>query len=297
MHRLAWCCLLFALSCDKDATTTTPASASATVAGSSEPLEKGNEIVAALSSVSFREGRVLEIQGDNVVFEYGRPDPGTGKKPQQTVPRARVWRVGQNLEAAPGDALVCRVASGTWLPCKVEARQDGAWSVVDSFGKTHQLKASELVRPDAATVTAIQAYLEREAKHRSFDQAFEAAGKPARAADWRPQKGDAVVVHFVGISWYGATVIEVLGGKDKVRIQYEGKVFPDRDVPLSAIAPQPRTPAEVAAGSFVLVKPKDKSGRWEHAKVVSVDGAHAEVVSRTDEKRKVERTDLVPIVK
>ena len=63
------------------------------------------EIVAALGPVSFREGRVLRLEGDSVVFEYGRPDPGTGKRPQQTVARARVWRVGTPLEPTAGEAL------------------------------------------------------------------------------------------------------------------------------------------------------------------------------------------------
>jgi hypothetical protein len=259
-----WLCIGVVAACANEAPPAPVASASA--ATDDEPLTKGTEIVAAVGAVSFREGRVLTIAGDEVTFEHGRADPKTGAKPQQKVDRARVWRIGRSLDVAAGEHLVCRVAPTMWLPCKVEGREQADFRVSDAFGKSHRLAATDMVLPDEARRKAIATFLERENKHRAFDEAFEAAGSPARPDGWR------------------------------AAIHYDGQAFPDRDVPLSGMAPLPSEPADTAAGSFVLVKPTDPSERWEHAKVLRVDGSFAEVVNRNDDKRKVARADLVPIV-
>jgi hypothetical protein len=52
----------------------------------------------------------------------------------------------------------------------------------------------------------------------------------------------------------------------------------------------------VAVDQFVLVRPEAADDRWEHTKVVTVDGETIEVVNRNGKQRSVARKDLLPIV-
>jgi hypothetical protein len=300
MRPLVWLCSLCivlgggcvgGVGCGSDTEQTAPAASASADAG--EELAKGNDILAAVGKLSFREGKIVKIAGDTITFAHGRADPVSGKKAEQAVERKRVWLLGRSLEAKAGDALVCRVEPMLWLPCKVEERAATDYRVVDASGKALRLAATELVRPDDETVTALAKYLEREEALRAFDRAFEDAGAPSRPADWKPAKGDAVLVRFVGSSWYGATVLEVR--RKKVRIEYDAKVFPDLEVEIDRVAPV--ASSEIAAGAYVLVRPRNKGGSWDHARVERIDGNAAELVTRSGDTRKAERDALVAMVK
>src|SRR5262245_41757915 len=159
MRPLLWLCSLIALvGCGSDTQQTAPA---ASASAAAEELAKGNDILAAVGKLSFREGKIVKVAGDTITFTHGRADPVSGKKAEQAVERKRVWLLGRALEAKAGDALVCRVEPMLWLPCKVEERAATDYRVVDASGKALRLAATELVRPDEETVTALGKYLER----------------------------------------------------------------------------------------------------------------------------------------
>jgi hypothetical protein len=289
--------LLSVSSCDsKDDGAEPSGSTEATAAPKKATVDVGSEIVAATSKTSFREGKVTKLEGSKVTFEYGRPDKKTNKKPTQTVDKTKVWLTANPHAPKAGDHLVCKVSTTSWHPCTVKAIEGEVIKVEDHYGKAHNINKSAILKPDAATQANIKEFLAKEAKHRAFDKAFEAAGKPAKPATWVPKKGEKIVIHFVGTSWYGGTVVENKKDKGKVRIDWEGDTWDDRDVAPDEVAPQPTKPMDVKEGQFVIVRPKSATMRWEHTKIVSLADDAIEVINRDDSKRKVSKNDVIPIV-
>ncbi len=268
----------------------------APAAAAKAEVKVGAEIVAATSKHSFREGKVTKIEGTKLVFEYGTANKKTGKKSTWTVDKAKVWLKGQVKAVKAGDHLVCRVHTSSWYPCKIKSVEGTVIKIEDSYGKSHNVEKAALVQPDAATQANIKDYIIKEGKRRAFDKAFEAAGKPLQPEDWKPKKGDKIVIHFVGTSWYGGTVVKNKKKKGKVRIDWEGDTWDDRDVSPDEVAPQPKKKQDVKEGQFVIVRPKSASSRWEHCKVTKVKGDTVTVVNRDESKRKVSKKDIVPIV-
>lgn len=267
-------------------------------------VKVGDDIVAATAKVAFTQGKVVKVAGDAVTFELGRPNRETGARATKTVTGADVYRLGAQTDSKPGDHLICHVIERktyaiplpTWHPCRVLSVSGGKVKVEDHYGTKYELDPDRTVRPREETQKAIATYIETEIKHRAFDRAFEAAGRPARPAGWQPTVEDAVVVHWVGSSWYGAKVIEVKKDKGKVRVDFEGDRWSDRDVAWTEVAPSPEAPAEVRVDQFVIVRPKAADERWEHNRVVAINGDSVEVINRNDVKKSVAREDLVPIV-
>jgi len=289
--------LLAAAACgNKETRTSTAGSASASSSPKKATVEVGSEIVAATSKTSFREGKVQKIEGSKITFEYGSPNKKSGKRPTQTVDKSKVWLIGTPVTPKVGDHLVCKVSTTSWYPCVVKAIEGTVIKAEDHYGKPHNLAKEALIKPDPATAANIKDYLATEAKHRAFDKAFEAAGKPFKPDAWTPKKGEKIVIHFVGTSWYGGTVVENKKDKGKVRIDWEGDTWDDRDVAPDEVAPQPTKPAEVKKDQFVIVRPQSATMRWEHNKVATVDASSVEVVNRDDNKRKVSKKDVIPIV-
>jgi len=289
--------LLVVPGCDsKDDGATPTGSAEASAAPKKATVEVGSEIVAATSKTSFREGKVTKMEGSKVTFEYGKPDKKTGKKPTQTVDKTKVWLAASPYKPKAGDHLVCKVNTTSWYPCVVKAIEGEVIKIEDHYGKAHNIDQTAILKPDAATQANIKDYLAKEAKHRAFDKAFEAAGKPFQPEGWVPKKGEKIVIHFVGTSWYGGTVVENKKDKGKVRIDWEGDTWDDRDVAPDEVAPQPTKPMDVKQDQFVIVRPKSATMRWEHTKVVGVTDDALEVVNRDDSKRKVSKKDVIPIV-
>jgi hypothetical protein len=105
-----------------------------------------------------------------------------------------------------------------------------------------------------------------------------------------------VVIHWVGTSWYGGKVVEVKRDKGKVRVDFEGERWDDRDVALSEVAPVPEAELEVTVDQFAILRPKAADQRWEHVKVKSLAGAEVEVVDREGKSHKVAKKDLLPMV-
>jgi hypothetical protein len=290
--------LVAVVGCDNQSTQSQEPTAAATTAAAPKAptVEVGAEVVAATSKTSFREGKVVSIEGSKLTFEYGSPDEKTGKKSTWTVDKDKVWLMGQVKEAAAGDNIVCRTGTESWYPCQVKSVEGTVIKVEDSYGKEHNLELGALLKPDAATQADIKDYLIREGKRREFDAAFEAAGKPIRPDKWAPKKGDKVVIHFVGTSWYGGSVVELKKDQNQVRIDWEGDTWSDQDKSIDDVAPQPKDKQSVKEGQFVIARPSSATMRWEHCKIVSITGDAAEVIDRDGNKRNVNLKDVVPIL-
>jgi hypothetical protein len=266
-------------------------------------LSAGMEVVAAMSDVAFRQGTVVSLDTEKVTFEYGTVDPATGKKPTASADLGRAWRIGTPPNAAKDDYLVCmlqrrkseREPPPTWYPCKVLGVSGNKLHVSDYLGLEYELDPEHALRPDELTRKAIAGYLDTEQKHRTFDRGFEEAGRPVRPAGWEPKAGEPIVIHWVGTSWYGGKVVELKRDKNKVRVDFEGNRWDDRDVPLSEVSPQPAGALEVAAEQFAILRPKEADQRWDHVRVKSVAGEDVEVLDRDGGSRKVARKDLIPI--
>lgn len=267
-------------------------------------LSVGAVVVAATSPLAFSQGEVVAVQGDEVTFASGRPHPETGKRPERSVPARDAYRIGAPREVREGDYLLCgvveRPAENTpvpaWSPCRVLGVTGEKVRVQDHYGTRHELPPNRVVKPREATQKAIATYVETELAHRAFDDAFEAAGHPSRPAGWEPTREAAVVIHFVGTSWYGGTVVEPKKDKGKVRVHFEGKRWSDRDVAWTEVAPQPSTPSDVKVDQFVIVRPQEADDRWEHRRVTAVEGETVSLVDRDGEKSQAARTDVLPFV-
>ncbi len=294
------------------------ASPAPTVSAEAAPavtVAMGDDIVAATSKVAFTQGKVVKIEPDKVTFEFGRPDPKTRLRPRKSVPGIDAYRIADAAAAdgAPlskGDNLICHVvrrkttviALPTWYPCHVLEVRGSKIRVEDHYGTKYDLDPERVIKPREATQNAIATYIATELKHRKFDRDFEAAGHPVRPAGWVPAVAAPIVIHWVGTSWYSGTVVAVKKGKGKVRVQFEGDRWNDRDVAATEVAPQPNDatstgPApQVAAEQFVIVRPSAADERWEHNRVLTVNGETLEVVDRNGKKTSVPRKNVVPIV-
>ncbi len=299
-HAVVMCGALATVRCQDEAGMPAPAPSAAP----HDALAEGDEIVAAVAKASFRQGTLVKVGDAEVTFEYGPPGED-GQRPRQTVRRQDVWRLdGARAEPASGSHAICRIAMTggdgalpSWYPCQVKRVAAGELGVVDHLGREHALDRARVLVPSDEAQQNIAAYLATEQRHRGFDRAFEEAGRPPRPDGWDPKPGDAVVIHFVGTSWYGGKVVENKRDKRKVRVSYDGGTWDDRDVPLAEIAPVPSAPAAVSPGAFVITRAHDQSRRWEHNRVVASKGDAIEVENRDGRRRTVKATDVIPMVK
>ena len=293
--RAAIACLIGIAGCHKTEEPVRGGKAAASAAapsGSAGAVAVGSPIVAAISKTSFREGKVAKIDAGKVTVEAAADE--SGRKPSWTVAAAKVWPLNGVADAKAGEPLVCRTAERAWYPCTVVSAGERA-TIEDAYGARHELGAADLLRPDEAEQGDIKTYLAEERARRELDAALEKAGPPARAAGWEPKKGDAVIAHFVGSAWYGATVIAVKP-KAKARIRWAGDAWPERDLPLEEIAPMPPAGA-VKVGDLVLGRPARAEAAWDVGRVSAVNGGAVELTLRDGGKRSAEARDLVPFGK
>lgn len=290
--------LTFLLSaCDSPAAQTKSA-ASASASGAVETphgLAVGQRVIAATSKTHFRDGTIVSIEDSTIVLEYGTPD-SSGKLPTSKAPIDKAWLPAhRSADLKAGDYAVCRIATTYWVPCHLEGLEGDVFDAQDSRGTRYKLERDALLQPDEATRKNIEQFVTRERRHRQFDKAFAEAGSPRQPEGWKPAKGDRVVAHLSRTSWYGATLLEVRKN-NRYLIDWDGDTWDPREMPLDRIAPQPSGAAAVTVGQFVIVKPRSETWRWDHSKVVAVNGDDVEVAGRNERKRKVKATELIPIV-
>lgn len=291
---------LAAVACKSEGAATGPGSAAptATAAPAADPneLAVGREIIASTAANSFTLGKVTAIDGSKITYEYGEADKKTNKRPTYSVDKAKVFLTGIPPKAAPkvGDFVIVKTSTGSWTGCEVKTADGALLGCEDYYGKTNNADVKSVIVPDAVTSADIKQSLAKAAKHRAFDAAAKAAGRPAVPKGWKPKVKDAVVVLFAGSSWYGGTVEKIDG--EKVTIKWDSTVWKDPATKsTNELAPLPKGPATVKAGDFIIVPPTSVGFSWEHRKVQSVTKDTAEVVDKDDKKSNVNLKDVLAI--
>ena len=282
----------------------TTGSATATSAAA---IEVGSDVVVARGELSFVQGTVTAIVGEQVAVRASAAPSASddgGAPASLSVSRDRVWPLAGLAPARAGGVAICRLdhhpgSAPSWQPCRVQTIAR-AVRVRDARATEHTLASSRVLVPDERTVAALTGYLDREARHHAFDEAFAAAGAPRPPAGWVAAAGDEVVARFVDSSWYGAEVLEVATDKGKVRVRWDGGTWDDQDVPLADLVPRPpargSAPAsQLRPGQFAIAPPQQVSGRWEPLRVVAVRGDSVTVESRDGAEVDRKPTDLLPV--
>lgn len=286
--------LLAGAACGKKADTTADAgpTAPATVPGTDQvtDVKVGDEVVVVSGKASFWRGKIAAVEGNKITYEYG------SNKSTSTTDKGDVYVLPKGDHKAvekAGDFVICRTGSDSWEGCVVKT-VNGAVFVCESSGaSSHNLAASDLILPKPATQANIKEYLETYARHRAFNDAAKAAGKPLRPAGWKARPGADVLAQFAGSSWYGAKVTKVTA--DKITVAWEDKSGP-AERRIEEVVPKPAGPQKVAADQFVIVRPGTSSYRWDYAKVTSVTGASVVVADEDGKPRTVSTKDVCPIV-
>jgi hypothetical protein len=270
--------------------------ATATAAADPNEVAVGKEIVAATGANSFSEGKVSAIDGTKVTYEYGEPDKTTNKRPTYTVDKAKVFVIGAPQKNPPkvGDFVIAKSATGSWNGCEVKTAEGNVLGCEDWYGKVNNADLKSTIIPDAVTGADIKQSLARSAKHRAFETAAKAAGKPVVPKGWKPKPKDAVVVLFAGSSWHGATVEKVDG--EKVTVKWDSTAWKDpAEKAMNEVVPAPKGVASVKEGNFIILPPKSLGFSWEYRKVVSVTKETAEVIDKDDQKSTVNLKEVLAI--
>ncbi|MEZ4440537.1 MAG: hypothetical protein R3B72_15675 [Polyangiaceae bacterium] len=270
------------------------------------PLASGTPVL-AVAGVSFRAGEVVSEADEQVTVALAPPpgaaSAGSAAAATVTVPRAQIWPREQ-ATSAPGHGA-CSLelseregAPPAWLPCEITGGAGGKIRVRDAYGKRHTLDPNAVVALEGEAATAVADYLAREKRHREFDDAFLAAGKPLRPPKWDPAAGDAIVIHFVDTSWYGGEVVENKRDRQKLRVRFAGDTWDDRDLPYDQAAPAPTTTSSRALkkDGFALLRPAEPAGRWTHVAVRDMGPSGVTVEDRDGRRQTVKAEDLLPIL-
>lgn len=270
------------------------ASAEATATAAPDPSEVavGKDIVAVNGANSFTEGKVTAVEGLKVTYEYGEPDKTTNKRPTHTVDKAKVYVIGAPAKAAPkvGDFLIAKSASGYWAGCEAKSENSGVLLCEDAYGKANNVDSKGAIVPDAVTSADIKQYLARSAKHRAFDEAAKAAGKPSAPKGWKPKEKDSVAIEWMAGSWKAGTIDKIDG--DKITVKWDNGVWQPAQRKIDQVVPAPKAAAAAKEGGFVLVH---QGTDWDARKVVSVTKDSADVIDKDDKKTSVALKDVLAV--
>ena len=186
---------------------------------------------------------------------------------------------------------VCKTATASWNPCEVKRVADATYMAEDAVGKMHTLSAAEIVVPNEGGKTRLVEKLNDANKHREFLRAARRAGPPRRPEGWTPKPGDEVVAKFTDASWYGGRIRRMT--PDRIHIAWDDKSTPsERD--YDEVAPKPEKASEVEAGGYVLGRPR-RGTRWNFYRVESVDETGVLLVDKDGRKRRVRKSDIIPL--
>jgi hypothetical protein len=259
-------------------------------------LVVGGKVVAAQdqNALGFQLGTVASIDGPNVVVERTFP---SGVRTSATFERSRVWRA--DLPPRPpvqeGESLICEgnayMPSGNPSPCRVVAVGPKGASCEDLFGLRFPCDPLRLVRPDAATQTAIGAYLARQAHNREFQKAARAAGKPSKTDGWKPKVGAKILIHnTVNDDWYVGVVKSIQRGEIVIHEQVSWDVTLEAD---AEFVPVPVRPQRAAVGAYVLAQ--RSPDHWSYGVVVAVQEQTFEVADGYGQRQRLAATDIIPL--
>lgn len=268
-----------------------PASTSTATSGPSSDqrseIKKGDAVIVESGTAVYWAGKVVEVDGDKVKYEYGT------NRSQGESERDRVYVVASDHRtvAREDDVAVCKTGPTNWNPCEIKRVDRGSYIADDLWGKMHTLEASEIVVPNEAGRERLREKLEEANQHRAFVQAARAAGWPRRPEGWTPRPGDDVVAKFTDASWYGGRIRRLT--PTKIHIAWDDKSEPSqRD--HDEVVPKPEAAQEVEAGQYVLGRPR-RGTLWDYFRVESVDEKGVVIVDKDGRKRKVRQSDVIPL--
>lgn len=252
-----------------------------------EEIAVGDAVIVESGMADFWSGKVTKVDGKTVTYEYGsNRSLGESEK-------ARVYVLAPNRSTAAGqdDVAVCKTGPTSWMACEIKRVERGVYVVEDPWGKPHNLSANEVVWPNEACRERIKSKLQKEAKNREFVNAGKSAGNPRRPDGWTPRPGDEIVARFTDSSWYGGRIRRVT--PTKVHIMWDDKSTPS-ERNHDEVAPKPKEACEVREGQYVLARPR-RGTRWDYHRVESVDDKGVVLVDQEGRKRKVDKSDLIPL--
>jgi hypothetical protein len=256
----------------------------------------GSKVVAASdqNGLTFLRGTITRIDGPNVVVERTLLN---GAKTSVIVKRSRVWRA--DLPPRPpvreGEPVICERAGylqdGGPSPCRVAEVGPHAATCEDLFGLRSACDPFRLVRPDAATQTAIDALLQRQVRNREFQKAARAAGKPSKPEGRKPKVGSKILIHNTATGdWYFGVVKSTRHGAIVIHERVSWDVTLEAD---AEFVPVPDRPQRASVGAYVLVQRSHDD--WSYGLVVAVRGGSFEVVDGYGQRTQVGATDIIPL--
>lgn len=237
----------------------------------------GRDVVAYVSELEVRRGRVVGETDERFTIAYGRPDRG-GHHPRREVPRADVCGVTDHSPAV-GEIAACDLGKGRWVPCRVEQLGGASVAVIDHERQRHQLSAEAVVGLSKPLQTRLRAEMERHAERRRLEASF-AKTRPVAPDRWVPAVGSRVLARRLADSWYPAKVVKGPDG-GKVRVAWELTQWGEQAMMPVDLAPITTDAASIRAGDFLLVPPEgdDPKARWELRRV---EGASPPKLTRLD---------------
>ncbi len=252
-------------------------------------------VLGSQGSTNFTEGKVTAIDGDKVTIEYGQPDKESGKRSTRTEERSHAWFAGVDPAALkPGEAVACRDSDGGYYfsACLVKSVEGPVVTVEDGWGRSKNLAAGAIMRPDPVTQKDLKDSIAQEKAGREWEAARDAAGKPARPANWKPKAGEKILILWAS-TWRPGSVKKVAGAT--ITVHYDGTSWKDEDMTADKIVPvSAKGSGKVKVGQYVIAEPSFADSSWDAYKVEAVDGDIADVSDRSGERHKVNVKSLIP---
>jgi hypothetical protein len=249
--------------------------------------ERGDSVVIEPTAATFFQARVLDRDGARLRVQHAT----TGRVVTAAVEDAYLPLPRQPEPLPRGAFAICRLASERWLPCRVVADGSASTRVDTTEQSGVSIDRAAVIVPGALTELNIKRHFLAAGRQKDFAAAVEQAGNPATPGQWRPAVGDRVVARHQG-RWYSATVRHLNG--ESVSVQWLGDRT-DSDVDSTAVAPEPPYALLPERGRVALTRPESPNQPWSPVRVLGVNPPALIVVGADDDKRTLDRDDVVPL--
>jgi hypothetical protein len=274
---------------------TASASTIATPAGKAsiaKPLQIGEHVLVAHQTTSFREGVVTKVVAGSLQYRYGSPAEPASDARRDEVMLTRAWRLGAAIKPQPGQHLICQVDARSWVGCRIDSVSGDLIVATDPLAKKHNLQASRLVAPGAATRADIETLFSKQRKARRFDQALFRA--LARAAKDQPcPKIGATVAARYG-DFHRARVRAVVAECQRLEVEWLDRPKARRTVERFDVVALEASPKKPKQGDFALRRAAKKRP-WQAVRVTELGEGYAIVESRVGSHTKSTGQRLVVI--